>query len=100
MAIPRELLSVSGPFLSPNSPLNPLSDPVDRLLQASGQPRFRKFQYRSTNTTSASTFLELDLWGRVGRQIGSADAQVDQVAEQRCLGLQRNLRLVILAAEH
>jgi NodT family efflux transporter outer membrane factor (OMF) lipoprotein len=80
----RELYSVNGPFLSPNGPFGPLGSAIDRLLQNAGQtplPRtpvaFNEFY------TGFDASWELDLWGRVRRQVEAADAQVDQAAEQR-----------------
>jgi NodT family efflux transporter outer membrane factor (OMF) lipoprotein len=80
----RELYSVNGPFLSPSGPFGPLGSAIDRLLQNAGQPplprtptAFNEFY------TGFDASWELDLWGRVRRQVEAADAQVDQAAEQR-----------------
>jgi NodT family efflux transporter outer membrane factor (OMF) lipoprotein len=80
----RELYSINGPFLSPNGPFGPLGNAVNRLLQASGQsPLPRSPIAVNEFYVGFDASWELDLWGRVRRQIEAADAQVDQVAEQR-----------------
>ncbi len=80
----RELYSVNGPFLSPKGPFGPLDTAINRLLQSSGSPPipivpipFNEYYI------GFDASWELDLWGRVRRQVESADAQVDQAAEQR-----------------
>jgi NodT family efflux transporter outer membrane factor (OMF) lipoprotein len=80
----RELYSVNGPFLSRNGPFGPLGNAVDRLLQASGQPPLPQVPMPFNEYyIGLDASWELDLWGRVRRQVEAADAQVDQAAEQR-----------------
>jgi NodT family efflux transporter outer membrane factor (OMF) lipoprotein len=80
----RELYSVNGPFFSPKGPFGPLGSAINRLLQASGQAPLPVFPLPfNEHYIGFDASWELDLWGRVRRQIESADAQVDQAAEQR-----------------
>src|SRR5712671_1824962 len=80
----RELYSINGPFVSPNGPFGPLGSAVNRLLQSSGSPPLPRVPIPFNEYyIGFDASWELDLWGRVRRQIESADAQVDQAAEQR-----------------
>ncbi len=80
----RERYSLNGPFLSPQGPFGPLSNAINRLLQASGQPPAQPVSKAFNEYyVGLDASWELDLWGRVRRQIEAADAQVDQAAEQR-----------------
>ena len=80
----RELDSVNGPFLSPNGPFGSLGNGLDRLLQASGQPPIpRSPMPFNEYYVGFDASWELDLWGRVRRQVEAAGAQVDQAADQR-----------------
>jgi NodT family efflux transporter outer membrane factor (OMF) lipoprotein len=80
----RELYSINGPFLSPQGPFGPLGSAVNRLLQASGQGPLPRVPIAVNEYyIGFDASWELDLWGRVRRQVESADAQVDQAAEQR-----------------
>jgi NodT family efflux transporter outer membrane factor (OMF) lipoprotein len=80
----RELYSINGPFLSPNGPFGPLGSAVNRLLQASGEgPLPRVPVPFNEYYIGFDASWELDLWGRVRRQVEAADAQVDEAAEQR-----------------
>src|SRR5262249_53735200 len=76
--------SINGPFQSPNGPFGPLGSAVNRLLQASGQGPLPRVPIPFDEYyIGFDASWELDLWGRVRRQIEAADAQVDQAAEQR-----------------
>jgi NodT family efflux transporter outer membrane factor (OMF) lipoprotein len=80
----RELYSINGPFLSPNGPFGPQGSAVNRLLQASGSPPLPRVPIPFNEYyIGFDASWELDLWGRVRRQVEAADAQVDQAAEQR-----------------
>jgi len=80
----RELYSINGPFVSPNGPFGPLGSAVNRLLQSSGSPPLPRVPIPFNEYyIGFDASWELDLWGRVRRQVESADAQVDQAAEQR-----------------
>jgi NodT family efflux transporter outer membrane factor (OMF) lipoprotein len=80
----RELYSLNGPFLSPNGPFGPTGSAINRLLQAAGQSPLPRVPIPFNEYyVGLDASWELDLWGRVRRQIEAADAQVDQAAEQR-----------------
>jgi outer membrane protein TolC len=80
----RELYSINGPFQSPNGPFGPLGRAVNGLLQSSGSPPLPRVPIPFNEYyIGFDASWELDLWGRVRRQVESADAQVDQAAEQR-----------------
>src|SRR5215475_8581233 len=80
----RELYSINGPFQSPNGPFGPLGSAVNRLLLSSGSPPLPRVPIPFNEYyIGFDASWELDLWGRVRRQVESADAQVDQAAEQR-----------------
>jgi NodT family efflux transporter outer membrane factor (OMF) lipoprotein len=80
----RELYSVNGPFLSPNGPFGPVDAAINRLLQSSGSPPIPVVPIPfNEHYIGFDASWELDLWGRVRRQVEAADAQVDQAAEQR-----------------
>jgi NodT family efflux transporter outer membrane factor (OMF) lipoprotein len=80
----RELYSINGPFMSPNGPFGPLGSAINRLLQGSGQSPLPRVPIPFNEYyIGFDASWELDLWGRVRRQVEAADAQVDQAAEQR-----------------
>jgi NodT family efflux transporter outer membrane factor (OMF) lipoprotein len=80
----RELFSVNGPFSSPQGPFGPVENAVNHLLQSSGSPPLPAVPIPFNEYyIGFDASWELDLWGRVRRQIEAADAQVDQAAEQR-----------------
>jgi NodT family efflux transporter outer membrane factor (OMF) lipoprotein len=80
----RELYSVNGPFLSPQGPFGPTGNALNRLLLASGQPPLPQVPIPFNEYyIGFDASWELDLWGRVRRQVEAADAQVDQAAEHR-----------------
>jgi NodT family efflux transporter outer membrane factor (OMF) lipoprotein len=80
----RELYSANGPFISPSGPFGPLASAVNRLLQNAGQPPLPQVSKPFNEFyTGFDASWELDLWGRVRRQVEAADAAVDQAAEER-----------------
>lgn len=80
----RQLFSINGPFLSPNGPFGPLGAAINRLLQNAGQTPIQQRPVAFNEFyTGFDASWELDLWGRVRRQVEAADAQIDQAAEER-----------------
>jgi outer membrane protein TolC len=80
----RELYSLNGPFLIPKGPFGSVDSAINRLLQSSGTPPMPVVPILFNEYyIGFDASWERDLWGRVRRQVESADAQVDQAAEQR-----------------